>query len=210
MRVAYVLSRFPVVSETFVASEVIELRRRGVDVRILSLRRPADRAHRFVTRAGLDRITTYGEELDGFRPDLVHAHFATSGTAAARRLAAEAGVPFTFTAHGYDIHERPPSDLAARGEAAAAVITVSEANVAPLISMGVPSDRVRVIPNGIDLDRFGAPEPEPGLIVCVARLRAVKNLGLLFEACALLRDRGLSFRCVVVGEGRERADVEHR
>ena len=38
-------------------------------------------------------------------------------------------------------------------------------------------------------------------IVCVARHEPVKNLGSLLEACANLRDRGVHFRCVMIGDG---------
>lgn len=41
-RVAYVLKMFPRFSETFVLSELLELERQGVDLRVLSLRRPDD------------------------------------------------------------------------------------------------------------------------------------------------------------------------
>ncbi|MFO1512645.1 MAG: hypothetical protein U1F83_06990 [Verrucomicrobiota bacterium] len=40
-RIAYVLHIFPKLSETFVAGELAELRRRGVELRILSLLPPA-------------------------------------------------------------------------------------------------------------------------------------------------------------------------
>src|SRR5256885_8167092 len=110
LRVAYVLRVFPKISETFVASELAEVRRRSVEVRILSLRRPAEEPrHEIVARAGLAERTVYDPQefpavLREFRPDLVHAHFATQATAAARELARELGVPFTFTAHRYDIY----------------------------------------------------------------------------------------------------------
>src|SRR6185503_683910 len=144
-RIAYVTRQFPVVSQTFVASEVIELRRRGVDVRVLSLLPGDELRHRFLDRAGLAGVTTTGADLNGFEPELYHAHFATEATAAARALAAECGVPFTFTAHGYDIVSRPPDDLADRAAVAAAVVTVSEASATLLTGHGVPRDRVRVI-----------------------------------------------------------------
>jgi glycosyltransferase involved in cell wall biosynthesis len=211
MRIAYVVKEFPVVSQTFVASELVELRRRGVELRILSLRPPpGPLRHRFVTRAGLDGLTVYGRrawsralrELD---PELLHAHFATEAAAAARSLSARTRIPFTFTAHGYDVHHRPPADLPSRASAAAAVITVSEANAQALTALGVDRARVRVIRNGVDLSRFRRPQratPERGLIVCVARHHPAKNLTLLLEACALLRDRGVPFRCLLVGDGR--------
>lgn len=214
IRIAYVLKEFPVVSQTFVASELVELRRRGIELRILSLRPPPERLpHRFVTRAGLDRLTVYGRRawagaLRDLEPELIHAHFATEAAAAARELSMRTRIPFTFTAHGYDVHHRPPADLASRAATAAAVITVSEANARALTRLGVDRARVRVIPNGVDLSRFRRPRgasPERGLIVCVARQHPAKNLRLLLEACALLREQGVPFRCLLVGDGRSGA-----
>ena len=42
--VAFVLKGYPRLSETFIAQEILALERRGLDVRIVSLRRPTDRA----------------------------------------------------------------------------------------------------------------------------------------------------------------------
>ena len=218
LRVAYVLRIFPKLSETFIVGELVELRRRGVDVRILSMLPPRETLrHRLVAEAGLDELTCYGperfaDETRRFRPQLLHAHFATEATAAARELAATAGLPFTFTAHGYDIYRKAPHDIAERAAAAAAVVTVSEANRTRMhSSFGIPPERVELIPCGIDIETFcpngGPVEP---LVVCVARLNPAKNLGVLLEACALLRARGVRFRCVVVGEGPCREELERK
>src|SRR2546426_12045579 len=105
LRVAYVLRVFPKISETFVANELAEMRRRGVEVRILSLRRPAeDLRHELVARAGLDEKTGYDQReipvtLREVRPQLLHAHFTTAATAKTRGLAAEIGGPVTVTVH---------------------------------------------------------------------------------------------------------------
>ncbi|PYS17224.1 MAG: hypothetical protein DMG17_10555 [Acidobacteria bacterium] len=160
-RLAYVLQIFPKLSETFIAGELAELRRRGVEVRILSLLPPrAEVQHDIVHRAGLAELTTYDVDafpsvVRAFRPQLLHAHFATDATAKARELAARCELPFTFTAHGYDIHRKPPPDFRERALAARAVVTVSEANKAYLArTFGVPEARVRVIPCGVDTERF--------------------------------------------------------
>lgn len=48
-RVAYVLKRFPRISETFVAAELLELRRQGEDVTVFALSRPDEPfSHRFL------------------------------------------------------------------------------------------------------------------------------------------------------------------
>jgi glycosyltransferase involved in cell wall biosynthesis len=226
-RVAYVVNVFPKISETFIAGELAELRRRGVELRVLSLRSPAESwRHEFINSAGLDRIVCYDSAkfpaiLREFEPELIHAHFATEPTGAALALAKEFGLPFTFTAHGYDIRRKPPPDFAGRAAAARAVITVSNANARYIAGkFGVPLNHIRVIPCGVDTDRFrpvwaGDRElqrPDSGtqapLLVCVARQVPVKNPGLLLKACGLLRNRGETFRCVMIGDGPLRAELD--
>ena len=217
LRVAYVLRVFPKISETFVANELAEMRRRGVEVRILSLRRPAEALrHELVARAGLDEQTVYDLRefpvtLREFRPQLLHAHFATAATAKARELAAEIGVPFTFTAHRYDLYDKAPSDFADRAAAAGAVVTVSQANLQHIVkAFGVPAAHIHVIPCGVDTERFrpDGDRAKPPLIVCVARLVPFKRIGLLLEACAILRAWGVEFRCAIVGDGPCRDELE--
>src|ERR1051326_3227269 len=131
-RIAYVLKIFPKISETFIVSELAELRRRGVELRILSLQPPrAGLRHECVDGAGLERITCYelqefSNVIKEFRPQLLHAHFATEATETAIELATEHGIPFTFTAHGYDVHRKAPPDFGRRAAAARAVVTVSQ------------------------------------------------------------------------------------
>src|SRR5207245_5141725 len=102
--------------------------------------------------AGLEERVIYDPKefraaLLEFQPELLHAHFATEPTAAARELAAELRVPFTFTAHGYDIYRKPPADFADRAAAAAAVVTVSEANARYIVKpFGVPTAHIHVFP----------------------------------------------------------------
>jgi colanic acid/amylovoran biosynthesis glycosyltransferase len=221
-RVAYVVNVFPKLSETFIAGELAELRRRGVQVQILSLRRPAETLHhRIIEEAGLlERVNYQSDEfasvLRELQPQIIHAHFATEPAACARELALQLGVPFTFTAHGYDIHRRPPPDFAERAAAASAVITVSRANAQYIVKhFHVPRSHIRVIPCGVDTHRFRPNRLDgnarhafgPPLVVCIARLVPVKNLRLLLEACKELLTREVSFRCVIVGDGKSRDEL---
>ncbi len=215
--VAYVVNMFPKLSETFIANEIAALVRRGVTCRVLSLKAPTETLrHPVVRTLPLDEMLFFDEaafrrSLADAPPDVVHAHFATEPTRVARAIAADLDLPYTFTAHGYDVYRRPPADLAARVQDAAAVVTVSDANAAHLVeACGADRARLHVLPCGVDLDRF-VPMParvEPATIVCVARLRPVKNLGVLLHACRILKDRGLAARTVVIGEGPSLADLE--
>lgn len=67
--------------------------------------------------------------------------------------------------------------------------------------------RVRYVPNGIDLTRFGHDGGEGGLVGTVAALRAEKNLARLLRAFALAA-AGTPARLVVAGDGPERPALE--
>lgn len=217
-RIAYVVNVFPKFSETFIANEIAELRRRGVEVIILSRRLPVEALrHKVVTDNGLEALTCYDETrflplLRRFRPQLIHAHFATQPTELARNLANTLGIPYSLTAHGYDVYRRPPADFAERCRSASAVITVSEANADYMINqLGASASNLSVIPCGVDTHWFKpkmAKHSVIPLLVCVARMRPVKNLPVLLRACGMLRDQGLKFRCVVLGDGEDRPMLE--
>lgn len=74
----------------------------------------------------------------------------------------------------------------------------------------LPARRVRYIPNGVDLGRFGRPGPPgdgPPVIGTVAALRAEKNLGRLLHAFQIVR-QAMPARLVIVGDGAGRAGLE--
>jgi len=81
----------------------------------------------------------------------------------------------------------------------------------------LPSERVRYVPNGVDVARFSSPASDvlPGfarrhdelVIGTVAPLRPEKNVGRLLRAFATL-DASLTARLVVAGDGVERCGLE--
>jgi phosphatidylinositol alpha-mannosyltransferase len=73
----------------------------------------------------------------------------------------------------------------------------------------------RVIPNGVDLDRFnGQAKPLPQFmdgktnILFVGRLEKRKGLGVLMRAYVALKERQPNLRLIVVGDGRLRSGYE--
>lgn len=143
----------------------------------------------------------------------LHAHFGTVATVVARLASKITGVSYSFTAHAKDIfHEVVEEDVLRKKLAdAAGVITVSKFNVAFLKDKYADAAaQVRLIYNGLDLDefRFEQSGDRPPLILAVGRLVEKKGFSYLLDACALLRTRGVRFRCEIVGGGVLDSDLQ--
>ncbi len=161
------------------------------------------------TRAGW-----LGAELQRAGVQRLHAHFAHGPAATAYYVSQLYDIPFSFTGHAKDIYTTPQEHIAERIHAARFVVTCTEFNVRYLASLGEPetAQKIHRIYHGVDLSRFSpraepAPQPDaralsaPPLILAVGRLVEKKGLSYLVEACALLRERGISFRCQIIGGG---------
>lgn len=142
----------------------------------------------------------------------LHAHFATSAATVARLAARMAEVPFTFTAHAKDIYHEAvrPEDLRRKLADAAAVITVSDFNLAHLRQgYGPAAAGVRRVYNGLDLDRFPYRDPRvrSPRVVAVGRLVEKKGFHVLVEAAALLCERATHVGVDIIGGGEMEEDL---
>ena len=148
--------------------------------------------------------------------DRLHAHWATYPTTAAQVLAPRVGLPYSFTCHAHDIFvER--QFIGAKLQEAEFGVTISRFNVGFLAERVGPVARQKltvvhcgVVPAQIPYTPFDAAAREPGLIVSVGRLDAIKGFETLVDACAQLLAQGRKFRCVLVGEGPLRAALASR
>jgi sugar transferase (PEP-CTERM/EpsH1 system associated) len=88
-------------------------------------------------------------------------------------------------------------------------VCVSEESARVAKEEGVPAERVRTIPNGIDLERFKYTGPNPhSPAVVVGRLSPEKDLGNLVRAVALITRQKPAFRLEIAGAGPCRAELE--
>jgi len=136
----------------------------------------------------------------------LHAHFGTVATVVARLVMKITGISYSYTAHAKDIFHEIVDEKVLRKKLAdaAGVITVSQFNVAFLKDKYTDAAKhVRLIYNGLDLDkfRFETDTERLPIILAVGRLVEKKGFSYLLDACAILRSRGINFRCEVVGGG---------
>jgi colanic acid/amylovoran biosynthesis glycosyltransferase len=268
MKVAYIMSRFPKLTETFILYEILAVEAQGTPVEIFPLLRELQavahpeaarlvaRAHflpffswsiwraqmYFLLRRPRTTLRMLWEVLSGtagslnffvgalgvlpksmrFAYDMerlgvthVHAHFATHPTVAALVVHRLTGIPYSFTAHGSDLHVRRRM-LDRKVEAAAFAVTISEYNKNVMVTACGPAsrDKIHVVHCGVDPQVFAArataPPAGPLRILCVASFEEVKGHRYLLDACALLRDRGVPFECHLLGDGPLQSAVESR
>lgn len=91
-------------------------------------------------------------------------------------------------------------------------VAVSESTARDLVERGISPERIEVIPNGIDPERY---RPDPGVseyprptVLYLGRLKRYKRVDLVLRAMALLRDRGVDCRLLVAGQGDHRQTLE--
>ena len=138
--------------------------------------------------------------------DVVHYPFTSFAPAP------PAGMPFVTTLHDVQHLDLPemfgPRDFAYReryyhegARRARLVITISEfAKRAIVDRLGIPAERVRAIPLGVDHNRFSpSPAPRGDFVLYPARGWPHKNHARLIEAMARLRERRPELRLVLTG-----------
>jgi glycosyltransferase involved in cell wall biosynthesis len=85
------------------------------------------------------------------------------------------------------------------------IIAVSDQTKEDLITLGVDSTKVYVVPNGIDLKLFARVKPskEKLDVIYLGRLIKPKNVDLLIKAVSILK-RDLNIRVGIIGDGPEK------
>jgi len=136
----------------------------------------------------------------------LHAHFASTATTVARLSALLLGISYTFTAHAKDIfhHDVIEEDFARKLDGSQVAITVSDFNYEYIKQKySAQAARVRRVYNGLSLDKFSyvSPKIRPKIIIFVGRLVAKKGISFLIESCFALHKKGVSFQCLIVGDG---------
>jgi glycosyltransferase involved in cell wall biosynthesis len=158
----------------------------------------------------LPHMAEFGERLAGrwrTEPiDLVHAHFWMSGLAALQATC-RTGVPVLQTFHALGSVKRREqgwADTSPRSRIdherrlcrqVAHVIATCTDEVAELGALGLPADRVSVIPCGVDVSRFRPGPvpagPRPRRLLSIGRLVERKGVATVIEALAALPETEL-------------------
>lgn len=145
--------------------------------------------------------------------DHIHAHWAHLTATLAMGASAMSGIPWSFTAHRYDVFLNNLLTEKLRSARFGRFIAREMLAVArPLVAPDAFA-RAVVVHMGVRLPpppASGMPPRATPVLLCPARLAAVKGHGDLLEAAARLAARGIPFELRLAGEGPERAAIERR
>jgi len=150
------------------------------------------------------------------KPDIVHAHYATSGGLAGLVCGFH---PFVVTVHGSDLTLGIKSRiwkplLKAIFNHADCVNTVSEDLKEMALTLGISAEKIKVITPGIDTENFSfvekgpIDEEQPLRLICTRRLEPVFNHQTIIEALATLKSKGVRFHMTLVGDGTLKEKLE--
>jgi glycosyltransferase involved in cell wall biosynthesis len=269
LKVAYIMSRFPKLTETFILYEMLAMKQQGIQVEVYPLLRehedvvhpeavqlvevahyqpfisiPILKANLHflrkkpsvylrtlwdVLRANWGSFNFFSGVIGIFPKSVlfaykmgtdnvqhVHAHFASHPAAAGFIIHQLADIPYSFTAHGSDLH-RDRHMLREKVAEAAFVAAISEYNKEVIVSecRGEYREKVNVIHCGVDTEVFQVRAHEtpyekgenPFMILCVGTLHEVKGQAYLIDACRQLHQKGYSIECHFAGDGPDRKEL---
>jgi colanic acid/amylovoran biosynthesis glycosyltransferase len=150
-----------------------------------------------------------GKQLNKLGIKHLHVHFAGMAARTAWWVKKLFGISYSFTGHANDIFvEKPDQRVSLKSLIADArfVVTVSDFAVNYLRSrFPFAAGKIYRVYNGLDLAQFSSAKTEtlPPRLISVGRLIAKKGYADLLEACRLLVNQGLEFKCTIVGGGPE-------
>ncbi len=139
----------------------------------------------------------------------LHAHFSTNAASLACFVSILLNIPFSMTIHNEIFAERLL--LPAKLRRSQFIVCISEYSRQALIHdypkialmSKIPIIHCGVLPTSHETKRHSIPT-----ILSAAQLVKRKGTIYLVEACHILKERGLTFRCIIAGDGEERAKLE--
>lgn len=183
-------------------------------------------------RAGYPFSSSKLDELSNSNFDIIHSHCPFASTVMARALREKTGAPIVLTYHtkfDIDIKRVITNPLMADAavkfvvsniEACDEVWTVSQGAKDNLRSLGYSGECI-VMENGVDFPRGRANADDVAALrasynlregvpvfLFVGRMLWYKGIRLILDSLRILKNKGIEFRMIFVGDGADRSEIE--
>jgi glycosyltransferase involved in cell wall biosynthesis len=164
---------------------------------------------RFKNAAVFAKALAVARDMRRRRIQHVHAYWASTPATVAYAVAMLNDIPWSFTAHRWDIYEN--NLLADKVRHAVFVRAISERARATVLERVDPAHAHKVTALHLGVARastFAFESARPFTVLCAANLEPVKGHSTLIRALRLLAERGVDVRCVLAGNGSLRGGLE--
>lgn len=146
--------------------------------------------------------------------DHLHVHFGTNSATVGMLCEVLGGPGYSMTIHGPEDFDKVAAiALPEKIKRARFVVAISSYGRSQLYRWCAYQDwgKIHIVHCGLDrgfLETEPTPLPETPQLVCVGRLSEQKGQILLLKAAAVLAQRGIAFKLVLVGDGELRPAIE--
>ena len=150
--------------------------------------------------------------LDGFCPDVIHAHTLGLESTIGAWLKGKLGCPLVITTHGSDtaipLAHGKSAQLKAWSDAADTVVAVSSTLGKKLQTSGTETPVLSILNGFAPHFQDSLPDKEPLHLIQVGNLIKSKRVDATIRALSLLRKRHPGAALTVIGQGPERTSLE--
>lgn len=218
INIAYVLSDFPSLSQTFVLNEIRWLKQKGYNVKVISFATPDVAADldfeveniRFDENSECheDLVNNLERILIENDIQLVHTHFVYPvGTLFTYPLCEKLEIPFTIFAHAADIFRYNIDEInniseISQSDYCKAIFTLGNFHKNYLIERNVPCEKIVITKQATnyEISDISIPKNHPKSIVAISRFVEKKGLDDLIDVANLLRDYDYEFSIYGFGD----------
>lgn len=149
----------------------------------------------------------------GWGADHIHAHWAHLTATIAMGASAVSGIPWSFTAHRYDVMLNNLLAEKLRSARFGRFIAREMLELARPMVCAEAMARATLLHMGVRLPPAPAGEPPARgkpVVLCPGRLVPVKGQRYLLDAAARLKARGIAFEILLAGDGPDEAAIAQR
>ena len=144
----------------------------------------------------------------------IHAHWSSTTSTLAYIFSQLTGIPWSFTAHSEMILQN--NMIKEKVKTASFVRAISKRRCEDLLRIAGQSyqDKVFVLHMGVSVPPYDIVvsktirQSKRNIIGCMAMLDIIKGHRYLINACYILKQQGFNYKCLIIGEGKERRELE--
>jgi len=149
--------------------------------------------------------------------DLIHAHFSQPSGIAAVKISRDLNVPLIISEHYGKFHIDIKKNSFLRKQIlktinqSKRIIAVSERISNDLKSLNIKSEKISVIPNGVDIEKFPLVQmkrEKKHNILSIGHLVELKGYQILIQSIKILKEKYKNIHLTIIGEGEYRKSLE--